>query len=220
VLLVGDARQPADEIASTSGLEGAGATQGFAVLTLDGSAQDWNVAGAAGRSDDVALIRTAIDAADRSGCIDGARVVLVGYGRGAHLAAAAACRDATSIAGIAMVRGAYVPPGCSLRVPIPLLMDTDTTDAVLPFDGGWGSSAPSDPAYTPTGVGDTFDRWSELDGCDATSSTATDPSGAVVTTRARCADGAVIESLVSTGYGHTWPTDLLPRLTQAIAAWT
>jgi poly(3-hydroxybutyrate) depolymerase len=220
VVLIGDAREPADEIASTSGLEGAGATQGFAVLTLDGSDHDWNVGGDPKRPDDVALVRTAIEAATGSECVEGGRVVLVGYGRGAHLAAAAACRDATSVAGIAMVRGAYLPPRCHLDRPVPLVMDTDTTDAVLPFDGGWGSSAPSDPSYTPTGVGDTFDGWSELDGCDSSSSTATDPTGAVVTTRASCADGAVIESRVSTGYGHTWPGDLLPRLVQAIAAWT
>ena len=30
VVLIGDAREPADEIASSAGLEGAGATQGFA----------------------------------------------------------------------------------------------------------------------------------------------------------------------------------------------
>jgi polyhydroxybutyrate depolymerase len=220
VVLIGDAREPADEIASSAGLEGAGATQGFAVLTLDGTDHDWNVAGVPGRRDDVALVRSAIAAATHTGCVDGARVVLVGFGRGAHLAAAAACRDATSVAGLVMVRGAYLPPACHLERPVPVLMDTDTTDAVLPFDGGWGSSASSDASYTPTGVGDTFDGWSELDGCDSASSTATDPSGAVVTTRASCADGAVLESLVSTGYGHTWPRDLLPRLVQAIAAWT
>jgi poly(3-hydroxybutyrate) depolymerase len=115
-----------------------------------------------------------------------------------------------------MVRGAYLPPGCAPSRQIPVLIEADTTDAVSPFDGGWGSTAPSDPTYTPTGVAETRAGWAGLNACDTTESVATEPSGVEVTSRDGCAPGTTVTSRVSTGYGHAWPTDLAPVLAELI----
>jgi polyhydroxybutyrate depolymerase len=219
IVLLGDAGQSAADAADTTGLEGAAATQGFAVVTVDGSTQDWNVAGVPGRADDVDLVGQAITAARATGCVDAQRgVVLVGYGRGGHLAAVVACRAAEQVAAVAMVRGAYLPPGCAPSRPVTVLMESDTTDAVTPFDGGWGSSAPSDPSYTPTAVGAAFDGWSSIDGCDPATTTEDEPTGIAETSRRSCVGGSSVTSRVSTGYGHAWPDDVLPSLVHLVSS--
>jgi poly(3-hydroxybutyrate) depolymerase len=180
------------------------------------SSKEWNVAGVADRSDDVALVQQAIDAAQATGCVDSLQTVLVGFGRGGHLAAVVACGDTSRIAGLVMIRGPYLPPGCAPTKTLPVLIEADTTDAVAPFDGGWGSSSPSDPTYTPTGLDATRDGWAELDQCDPSSVATTEPSGVVVTTRGTCATGSFVVSRVSTGFGHAWPTDITPALSELI----
>jgi poly(3-hydroxybutyrate) depolymerase len=122
------------------------------------------------------------------------------------------CRDARRIAGLAMIRGPYLPPGCAPSRAVPVLIEADTTDAVIPFDGGWGSTSPSDPTYTPTGAEAARDGWADLDGCDPSATATTDDGGVAVTRRERCDGGASVTSRFSTGYGHAWPTDVIPGI--------
>ena len=70
----------AETTTTYAALEPAGATQEFAVLTLDGTAQPWNITGAPGREDDVQLVVAALDAAASESCVDVSSTVIVGYG--------------------------------------------------------------------------------------------------------------------------------------------
>lgn len=216
ILLVGDAAQSAEDAVTTTGLETAGTTQGFAVLTLDGTAQPWNVTAAADRGDDIAMAADAIEQAGDSGCVDTTRTVVVGYGTGAHLAAAIACSGNDRIAALVMVRGAYAPPSCSLKRSIPVLIETDTTDAILPFDGGWGISAVKDPTYEPGGSEATFLAWAKLNGCDDSQVDERDDQGVEVRTRGSCKDTVSVSWRVTVGFGHAWPPDVV-RATLALA---
>jgi len=218
VVLVGEAGQTAEEAAETSGMEAAGSAGGFAVVTMDGAAQPWNVTSAADRADDVALVRAAVEAAAQTGCVDRSRTVLVGYGIGAHLAAAVACSGFPELRALVMVRGAAAPDTCRLDHPITVVLDTDTTDAILPFDGGWGIAAAADPAYEPIGSNAAYEAWSKLVGCDPAATQESGPDGVVTSSRTTCEDGVTVSSRVATGYGHDWPRDATGEVVRVVGA--
>ncbi len=207
IVVIGDTGQSAQDAVTTTGLEGAGAVGGDAVLTLDGSAQSWNVTATADAQDDIAMAADAIDQAAATGCVDAKRTVLVGYGTGAHLAAAIACSGNDHIRGLVMVRGAFAPPSCTLANGLTVVIDADTTDAILPYDGGWGITALPDSRYSPTGAREAFTAWAGLDACAGPEVHETDSSGVEVIRHEQCRNGGSVEIRSTTGFGHDWPAD-------------
>lgn len=207
IVAIGDTGQSSQDVADTTGIEAAGTRQGDAVLTLDGTAQPWNVAAAADRSDDIAMAADAITQAAATGCVDVARTAVVGYGTGAHLAAAIACSGSEHVLALAMIRGAYAPKNCELSHGVAVVIDSDTTDAILPFDGGWGISATRDDAYVPTGATEAFSAWSGFDACGSSEDREVGTDSLTVTTRDRCRDDSTVTLRVRTGFGHDWPED-------------
>ncbi|MCC6225183.1 MAG: hypothetical protein IT195_02095 [Microthrixaceae bacterium] len=208
ILLIGDTGQSAEDVVHTTGLEAAAATQGIAVMSLDGTAQPWNVSAVADREDDIAMAADALSRAAEDSCLDVDRTVAVGFGTGAHLAAAIACSGEDRIRGLVMVRGAYAPPSCALAHGISVLIDSDTTDAILPFDGGWGISATRDPSYEPGASAATLGAWATLNECSTEETREGDASGIEVTGRDSCRDGVAVVSRTSVGYGHDWPPEV------------
>jgi len=175
------------------------------------------VTAAADRDDDIAMAADALSSAAKVTCVDADKTVVVGFGTGAHLAAAIACSGEARVRGLVMVRGAYAPPSCSPARGISVLIDSDTTDAILPFDGGWGISATRDPSYEPGASTAALASWAAQNDCSAAESSESEANGIEVTRRESCKEGVAVTSRTSVGYGHDWPPEVVgPVLEMAL----
>jgi len=208
MLLIGDDGASPEQTVATTGLESAAATEGFVLATLDGSSGSWNAGDARG-ADDQAYAEAAIDRAGTKGCANTSQLSIVGFGTGAHMAAALACDAVIHPHQLVMIRGTYIASRCVPTQPISVLIDVDQSDTVLPVAGGWGTTAVPTVGYTPSSLADTFDGWSRVEGCGTTSTGEAEPSGVVVSARAGCAAGAQVVARVTSGRGHKWPSEAI-----------
>lgn len=140
-----------DDHVATTGVDELAVNDGWTVVSpapLAGSAPQWNVAGDLEDPDDIGFVSASItDVAARS-CIDTARIVVVGLGAGAHLAAEVVCAEPGRYAGLVMVAGASRPDDCPPTVTsVSAVLLTD--DTVFPLDGGRGETFPDLASLRP-----------------------------------------------------------------------
>jgi poly(3-hydroxybutyrate) depolymerase len=217
MLLIGDSGAQPEETVAATGLESAAATEGFVLVTLDGSTGPWNAGEAASGTDDRAYAEAAIRHALTAGCGDPSHVSVVGFGTGAHLAGALACDPALQVRQVVMVHGAYLPSPCARTAPVSVLVEADQTDDVLPMAGGWGSTPTPTTGYTPSSMTDTYDGWAAIDRCGVTSTGEVDPSHVVVSARPGCSAGTQVLARVSNGGGHPWPPDAVGAIVRFVS---
>jgi polyhydroxybutyrate depolymerase len=215
---IGETGQTSADRADTSGLETVAGDAGFAVLTLDGSTQPWNVSRSPMGIDDLGYLTAAIAEAGATGCVDAASVALVGFGRGAHLAAVAICAGSVTADWLIMARGQYLPPGCRLDNPPSVLILADANDRTFPPNGGWGIDGPGGTDFTPTGVDAALRGWGDLAGCTAAGPVSVDPDGTQQLARAGCTTGRQVAARVVNGAGHEWPDSLAVEVVEAISS--
>src|SRR5688572_1148626 len=89
--------------ARNSGLETVAATERFAVATLEGQNNRWNVPVQDGRADDVAYVSDVIDHVAARVCTDLSRVYMTGFSGGGRMTSLAACRLGARLAAVAPV---------------------------------------------------------------------------------------------------------------------
>lgn len=215
---IGETGQTSADRAATSDLEAAAADAGYAVLTLDGSTQPWNVSRSPMGVDDLGYLTGAVAEAGATGCVEVASVALVGFGRGAHLAAAATCAGSVTANWLIMARGQYLPPGCRLDNPPSVLILADANDRTFPPGGGWGIDGPGGTDFTPTGVDAALRGWGDLAGCTAAAPTSVDPDGTQQLAQAGCSTGRRVAARVVNGAGHEWPDSLAVEVVEAISS--
>lgn len=105
----------------SEGVEAGGRTGRGWHTTLDGSP-------------DLAFVRALLDRLERDWCVDRARVYAAGMSNGAGFTSVLGCVLADRLAGIALVAGARVAPGCAPARPIPVLIVHGRGDRVVPVE--------------------------------------------------------------------------------------
>ena len=185
--------------ARNSGFEEVAAREGFAVASLQGDNNRWNVPVRENRPDDVAYVGDVIDDVAAKLCTDTTRVYATGFSGGARMSSLLGCMLNARIAAIAPVSGLRWPAPCGGRV-IPVLTFHGLADPQNPYDGKaegrgdeWLESVP-----------DALAGWAGHNSCDL-KVILEDPAGPLSTMRyAGCRDGAEVRMIRIDGLGHAW----------------
>lgn len=218
VVDIGEMGQTSEDRAATSGLEPVGLAAGLAVMTLDGSAQAWNVARSPIGLDDVGYLAGAVAEATATGCVNEGSVALVGFGRGAHFAATTTCSGAVSVDILVMARGQYIPSGCRPTTPPSVLVLADANDRTYPPAGGWGIDGPGGSEFSPSSVEEAVAGWGDLAACSGSAPEQLDVDGVRRLTRSGCRTARGVEARIVTGAGHEWPDSLAVEVVDAISS--
>ncbi len=208
-----------------SGLGAFGDSHGFITLTpqVDGPVPHWSTDL---NGKDVAFIGSLLDTAERTLCIDQARVFVTGYSDGAIMTSALACKYSGRIAAAAPVAGIRITPGCTFSRPVPVVAFHGTADPYVPYDGGVGKSTLNLPA--PDGSGKTLGQeglksvkgenaipqattaWAKRNGCGDTS-TSRPVAANIALISYPCPADATVELYQVNGGGHAWPGSLVDK---------
>ncbi|MYS83364.1 alpha/beta hydrolase family esterase [Embleya scabrispora] len=205
-----------------TGMGASAERHGFVVAVPEGGlshpgssgGRTWNIPGvplygghpaAAGGRDEVGFVEAALDALDRSLCLDDRRVYATGFSGGARMTSLLGCALSRRIAAIAPVAGLRAdgtdgarPAPCRPIRPIPVLTFHGLADQANPYEGGIASRW----TYPVT---DAVRRWAAIDEC---------PSAPVRTRVSRhvertaytgCAGGTAVILYTQSDAGHTWP---------------
>ena len=211
-----------------------GSERGFVTLVPQGLGEPsrWDVAL---DSPDLDFVGDLLDEAERTLCIDRARVYATGLSNGAFMTSAVACRYADRVAAVAPVAGIRDPEGCDPARPVPVLAIHGTDDEFVTYDGGLGERALDLPApdgsgrtLRDVGAGDAMDppsvpeilaAWAARNGCDeaAPPEALTDDVDRIAH---RCPPGAPVELLRVDGGGHAWPGSALSAAVESIVGRT
>jgi polyhydroxybutyrate depolymerase len=199
-----------------------GDTHGFATITPEGSGTvpQWDTSAG---SADQAFVADAIDDAERTLCIDLARVFVAGLSNGAMMASALACTMGDRVAAVAAVAGITAHEGCAPARPVPVVTFHGTEDPFISFGGGYGAAVADLPAgdgrtlgelassTSTTGptpdlppIPDVVAAWAARNGCGpraATTSVAAD----VARISYPCPPDADVDFYRIDGGGHAWP---------------
>lgn len=202
-----------------SGLGAFGDSHGFITLTpqIDGPVPHWSTDL---NGKDVAFIGGLLDTAERTLCIDQARIFSTGYSDGAIMTSAIACKYSDRIAAAAPVAGIRTTPGCTFSRPVPVVAFHGTADPYVPYDGGVGKSTLNLPA--PDGSGKTLGQeglksvkgensipqataaWAARNGCGDKPTSRTVATGITLISYP-CPADATVELYRVAGGGHAWP---------------
>lgn len=206
-----------------------GDEEGFVTLTPHGPGQGpvpmWDT-----RPDgvDVAFVADLLDEAERSLCIDLARVYVTGLSNGAMMTSALACAFGDRIAAVAPVAGVTAIEDCAAERPIPVVSFHGTEDPFLDYEGGLGPAVAQLPAPSGEGtlgemsgedaeelndavpaggpaVPEVMADWAARNECDDTAPTETEVADDVTLLSFACPHGAEVELYRIEGGGHTWP---------------
>jgi polyhydroxybutyrate depolymerase len=169
---------------------------------------------------DVAFLGSLMDTAERTLCIDQARIFVTGYSNGAFMTSAMACKYADRIAAVAPVAGIEEIAGCTFSRPVPVVAFHGTDDPFVPYDGGIGKAALKLPA--PDGSGRTLGElgattatrgpsvpqataaWAKRNGCGPTPASRKVTSDVTLISYS-CPADAQVELYRVTNGGHAWP---------------
>ncbi|MDO8742568.1 MAG: PHB depolymerase family esterase [bacterium] len=123
---------------------------GFIVVYPDGVANSngvraWNAGNCCGvpaknNVDDVGYIRQLMASLESTYGVDVKRVFAMGMSNGAMLANRLACEASDIFTAVSPVSGTPQVAVCNPKRPVPILMVHGTSDAVVPFNGGTGTS--------------------------------------------------------------------------------
>ena len=195
-----------------------GAVEGFVTITPQGQGNPaaWD---ASPGSPDEAFLGKVLDQAERSLCVDTARVFVSGSSNGAMMAVTLACDSGDRIAAVAAVAGVEVVDGCDRNDddrPLPIVAFHGTKDPTIRYDGGLDPAVAGLPLPDRSGtIGDIRPHadlsiprvmawWARRSNCDGSPSrhrVAVD----TVLLRFPCPERAGVELYRIDGGGHTWP---------------
>ena len=203
-----------------SGLGAYGDTHGFMTLTPQGEGDPtrWITSVA---SDDMTFMRDLLDEAERTLCVDRARVFVAGLSNGAFMTSAVACALADRVAAVAPVAGIRDIDGCAPSRPVPVVAFHGTADQFVSYDGGLGAGAANLPAPDGSGrklgdepgfkdapkgksIPEITAAWAKRNKC-AGAPTQTKPAVDTTLFRYRCPANADVELYRITDGGHSWP---------------
>jgi polyhydroxybutyrate depolymerase len=194
--------------------------EGFIVVALQGSLPGsfdgtyaWNVplvTNEKGGLNEIAFIKSAVQAIEDKACLDRSRIYASGYSGGGRMLSQFICggNDEFAAAGFVhslragapvQVDGQWKPDtvACAPKRPMSIIAFAGEKDGANPYAGGG-------KAYWQYGFKTAVQRWSELDGCtgDATTEKAGDVTRRLYDT---CKAGARIATYVYANGGHSWP---------------
>jgi polyhydroxybutyrate depolymerase len=200
----------ADELARSAALSGPADEDGFVVAFPQGLASggptDWHFPGRPGdppgSTGDLRFVEVLLDLAAAEGCIDTARVFVMGHSMGGGMADATACAFAERIAGAVLVSAVQFGGPCDPTRPVPIVALHALDDEVLPYAGGRIAGTPGwFPDQQP--VEDAIARWAIRDRCVGGPVTTDRPYGAAVLIWPGC-QAPVVLHREATG-GHAYP---------------
>lgn len=146
--------------AALSGWRAKADAEGFIVVHPQGLDSSWNggelCCGASLRNDvdDEGFIRALVAQMQLDSCVDPRRVYATGLSNGGAMSHLLACSAADIFAATAPVSMGNGTRPCVPARPISVVMTRGTSDALVPFEGGFFPSAHED-----------FEQWAELNGC-------------------------------------------------------
>ena len=167
--------------------------------TAFGTRPFWNMNGhVAGKPDDVAYLRTALDRLQASACVDARRIYITGDSNGGGMTARAACELADRLAAAAPVAGGYSTlPVCRPTRPLPVLEIHGTGDQVVPYRGKGPQGAGS--------VAGWLGMWRRIDRCHGRARRGTAQPRVTVVAWNSCAPGTEVDHVRIEGEPHGWP---------------
>ena len=183
VVLHGKTQRGADMVARTAWPQVA-KREGFAVVFPDGLNHAWadarTKAGPALRgppegTDDVAFIAELVEKLVTAGAADPSRVYVTGISNGGAMTMTLACARADLFAAAASVIMNLTDEGavtCHPSRPLPMLLMNGTADALVPYEGGRGSSYFAADGFWSTE--ETLAFWRKLNGCETDDASVTD----------------------------------------------
>ncbi len=204
-----------------------GETHGFITLTPQGSGAAVAMWNTDLHSADVTFVGDLLDEAERTLCIDEARVYATGLSNGAFMTSAVACAYSDRIAAVAPVAGIRDIDGCRFSRPVPVVTFHGTADPFVAYNGGLGPKALDLPA--PDGSGKTLGQsgvtqapgpsipeitadWAKRNGCAPGAPAAKRVTSDVTELAWSCPAGAETELYRVTGGGHSWPGSTFSQL--------
>ncbi|MCU1346322.1 MAG: lipoprotein, partial [Acidimicrobiia bacterium] len=226
----------------TSGFDGLAEANGFIVVYPDGLGtgsagavnRTWNggdCCGVAARLavDDVAFIRTVIDATRTKYRVDPARIFVTGHSNGGIMAYRLACELPNEIAAIAVQSTSLELSSCHPASPVSLLHIHGTADQNIPLSGGNGTNANTVVNFNPPLAG--IELIATADGCQPKPTTSADRSNPDLSIDrwAGCAAGTEVEFIKVSGAAHAWMGHPAPqpgapvpyaKLDSSLTAWT
>ena len=218
-----------------SGLPAHGEEEGFVTLVPWGLGDPvrWDVAL---DSPDLDFAGDLLDEAERTLCIDLARVYVTGLSNGAFMASSVACRYADRVAAVAPVAGVQDPEGCDPDRRVPLLAVHGTADQFVSYDGGLGERALD--LIAPDGSGRTLretgatelpkgpsvpeivEAWAARNGCERGEPDTTSVGEDVDRLAHDCPEGADVELYRVEGGGHAWPGSEISAAVEGVVGFT
>ena len=195
-----------DDAVSTTMFDQVATARNFIVAYPQGIEGVWNAkfcCGVAPRlgNDDVGFLNQLLDHLEVEYPIDPTRVYFTGVSNGAMMAYLFACEHADRVTAVGSVAGAMVLDSCQPSRPVSILEIHGTADPEVPFQGGQAAAV----------VGATFDypsstavvqRWAQIDGCGAESSTTHGPD--TTANWSGCRAGTAVSLVSVDGGGHVW----------------
>ncbi len=143
---------------------------------------------------DLAFTRAMLDAIERDYCVDLNRVFTTGFSNGAFFSTLLGCEMSERFAAVAPVGGGALRADCRPRRPLPVLIQHGTRDELIPIE--WARAG--------------RDQWLSANGCEPSSSTATD--GAPACVRHDQCTGKAVVVYCEEEYSHHWPAQAADRI--------
>ena len=178
----------------------------------------WNVLAAEGEPDDIGFARALIAQATATYCVDENRIVVMGQGAGAHVAAVVACAEDSQVTALVMVAGTYRPETCTRQAGLTVISILGTNDRTYPVTGGLGPEFDTvvpdrtvlqvGATYSPAAADPTLDLWASSQKCNAAANRQIER---VIVRVSRCLpSGAIWRSTVAKD--HEWYAETNPLI--------
>jgi polyhydroxybutyrate depolymerase len=168
----------------------------------------WNAGWCCGFSsysnvDDVGFISALLDSLIASYSIDTKRIYATGMSNGGFMSYRLACELSQRIAAIAPVAASMSLHECSPDRPVPILHFHSYLDTNVPYEGGIGTSGPSDH-YNPP-ADSVHNSWASVDNCEISNDTIIDNEQYTLVKWTSCDCGSEIHFYITHDGGHSWP---------------
>jgi len=192
--------------------------EGFLAVFAQGVNGSWNAGaccatanGAAGGNpvDDVGFVREILAELESIACVDSKRVYATGFSNGGFLAHKLACEAADLFAAVAPVAAVNGVPSesCKPSRPVPVFMMNGTTDLLVPYKGGF--SFPLVTQGTFISAKETFEGWTQRNGCSDAASVSFEQGKVKCETHKQCSGGAEVTLCTVEGGGHCYFGELI-----------
>jgi polyhydroxybutyrate depolymerase len=184
---------------SGSGFQQLADSEGFLIAFPNGIDNAWNIGPCCTNSrtvDDLGFAKGIVADLTSAGCIDVKRVYATGFSMGGGMSHYLGCNAPDVFAAVAPAAFDLLVPdeqSCAPSRPISVIAYRGTSDTAVPFGGGRGSGN----RVTFMGAMASFERWADLDGCTAPTTTSGE-----CTYYEQCQAGVQVGLCVRQGGGH------------------